>query len=166
MSVKTTFIPGVGVIIVLVILYIINSSQRPVNRADDEKAIRNHIDNIVKAYMNKDSATVRKTHSKNWRGFLSRSTQVLRGIDDYMEAATAGGTFSKENTWHIVNYKMLDYDIYFHENTGIVNYVAEFFWEDGQDKGSYKLRSIDIYGKENGHWNQLASNIGPLPGGD
>jgi hypothetical protein len=163
MAIKTTFIPGIGIIILFLIIFFLNSCQQATNRADDEKAIRAHIDNIVKAYMNKDSVTVRNTHSKNWRGFLSQSTQVLRGINDYMDAAVGGGIFSKENTWHIVNYKMLDYDLYFHENTGIVNYVAEFFWEDGQNKGSYKLRSIDIYGKENGHWNQLASNIGPLP---
>jgi hypothetical protein len=163
MSFKTRFIPGIGIIIISAILFLFNSCQQATSRADDEKAIRTHIDNIVKAYMNKDSVTVRQTHSKNWRGFLSRSTQVLKGIDDYMAAAVAGGTFNKQNTWHIVNYKMLDYDIVFHENTGIVNYVAEFSWEDGEAKGSYKLRSIDIYGKENGHWNQLASNIGPLP---
>jgi hypothetical protein len=160
---KHTIIPGIGVIIVLAILFIIHTAQRSPHRADDEKAIKAHIDKIVRAYMSKDSVTVRQTHSKNWRGFLSRSVKVLRGIEDYMSEATLGGIFSKQNTWRIVNYKMLDFDLVFHENTGIVNYVAEFFWEDGQDHGSYKLRSIDIYGKENGHWNQLASHIGPLP---
>jgi len=163
MTTKITFIPGLGIIVVLIILFILNTSQRPVNRADDEKAIRAHIDKIVRAYMAKDSVTVRQTHSKNWRGFLSSTQKVLRGIDDYMNEAVGSGIFDKKNTWRIVNYRFIDYDIVFHGNTGIVNYVSEMFWEDGDQKGSYKLRSIDIYARENGHWNQVASNIGPLP---
>lgn len=161
--IKTTIIPGVGIIIIFIALFIINAAQRPINRADDEKAIRAHIDKIVRAYMGRDSATVRQTHSKNWRGFLSGTQKILRGIDDYMNEAKGSGIFNNTNTWRIVNYRFVDYDIVFHENTGIVNYVSEMFWEDGQNKGSYKLRSIDIYGKEDGHWNQVASNIGPLP---
>jgi hypothetical protein len=163
MFTKTTFIPGIGIIVVLITLWIVISAQRPISRADDEKTIRAHIDKIVHAYMDRDSVTVRQTHSKNWRGFLSGSQKILRGIDDYMKEAAGSGIFDKSMSWKIVNYKMLDYDIVFHENTGVVNYVSEMFWEDGQNKGSYKLRSIDIYAKENGHWNQVASNIGPLP---
>lgn len=163
MTAKTTIIPGIGIIIIFIALFIINAAQRPVNRADDENAIRAHIDKIVRAYMAKDSVTVRQTHSKNWRGFLSSTQKVLRGIDDYMNEAVGSGIFNKTNPWRIVNYRFIDYDIVFHENTGIVNYVSEMFWEGEGQKGSYKLRSIDIYGKENGHWNQIASNIGPLP---
>lgn len=147
----------------IIALSTIITAQKTPHRADDEKAIRTHIDNIVRAYMAKDSVTVRKTHSKHWRGFLSNSTRVLRGIDDYMKEAVGSGIFDKTGPWHIVNYNMVDYDIVFNGNTGIVNYVAEFFWEGEGQKGSYKLRSIDIYGKEDGHWNQIASNIGPLP---
>lgn len=163
MIAKTTLIPSVGIFIICIALFIINGAQRPINRADDYKAISAHIDKIFRAYIARDSATVRQTHSKKWRGFLSSSRKILRGIDDYMNEAVGSGIFDKKNTWHIVSYQFLDYDIIFHENTAIVNYIAELFWEDGDQKGSYKLRSIDIYGKENGHWNQVASNIGPLP---
>ena len=163
MTLKTTIIPGVGIIIVFIALFIINAAQRPTSRADDYTAISIHIDKIIRAYMARDSVTVRQTHSKKWRGFLSSSTKILRGIDDYMSEAVGSGIFDKKNTWRIVSYQFLDYDIVFHENTAIVNYIAEMFWEDGGQKGSYKLRSIDIYGKEDGNWNQVASNIGALP---
>jgi hypothetical protein len=163
MTLKTTIIPGVGIIVIFITLFIINAAQRPTSRADDYTAISAHIDKIIRAYMARDSVTVRQTHSKKWRGFLSSSNKILRGIDDYMNEAVGSGIFDKKNSWRIVSYQFLDYDIVFHENTAIVNYISEMFWEDGDQKGSYKLRSIDIYGKENGHWNQVASNIGPLP---
>jgi hypothetical protein len=160
---KTTLYSAAIIAIILAAILCGSCANTTVNRADDEKAIKAHIDQIVRAYMGRDSATVRKTHSKKWRGFLSNSTHILRGIDDYMAEAIGSGIFNKENPWRIVNYKMLDFDIVFNDNTGIVNYIAEFYWEGETEKGSYKLRSIDIYGKENGHWNQVASNIGPLP---
>jgi hypothetical protein len=163
MTIKTTIIPGIGIIVIFIMLFIINAAQRPTNRVDDYNAISAHIDKIFRAYIARDSVTVRQTHSKKWRGFLSGSNKILRGIDDYMNEAVGSGIFDKKNSWRIVSYQFLDYDIVFHENTAIVNYIAELFWEDGGQKGSYKLRSIDIYGKENGHWNQIASNIGPLP---
>ena len=140
--------------------------QKPASHAKDEKLIRDHIDKIFMAYINKDTVTIRKTHSKNWRGFLSFSTTILRGIDAYMKDALPPDFFETNNQWRMVSYKMLDYDIVFHDQTGIVSYIAEIFWEDGKEKGSYKLRSVDVYGKENGEWNQIASNIGPLPTAD
>lgn len=163
MTAKTTIIPGIGIIVIFIALFIINAAQRPIYRADDYTAIAVHIDKIIRAYIARDSTTVRETHSKNWRGFLSSSRKILRGIDGYMKEAVGSGIFDKKNTWHLVSYQFLEYDIVFHENTAIVNYVTEMFWEDCELKGSYKLRSIDIYGKENGQWNQVASNIGPLP---
>lgn len=160
---RNYFAFGTGLILLVITIFIISCSQKNSGRSADEKAIREHIDRIVNAYMSRDSATVRATHSKQWRGFLSNSTHVLRGIGDYMKEALGSGIFNSDNPWRIVRYNMLEYDIVFHGETGIVNYVAEFFWEGETEKGSYKLRSIDIYGKEGGHWNQIASNIGPLP---
>jgi hypothetical protein len=52
---------------------------------------------------------------------------------------------------------------WFYGETGVVSYIAELFWQSGEIKGSYKLRSVDVYAKEKGSWNQVASNIGPAP---
>jgi hypothetical protein len=133
------------------------------DRTADEKAIRDHIDKIIRAYIAKDRDTVKRTHSDNWRGFLSGSRTIIRGIDGYMSTVDGQGILNKGNTWKLVDYKFVDYDIVFHGDTGVVSYIAEFFWRDGESKGSYFLRSIDIYAKEKGKWNQVASNIGPLP---
>lgn len=139
------------------------SDDKKRDRSADEKAIRAHIDSIFQAYINKDREKVKATHSKNWRGFLSNSKTIIRGIDGYMATADGQGALNKQSPWRLVNYKFLDFDLVFYGDTGIVNYVAELFWQSGEDKGSYKLRSIDIYAKEKGEWNQVASNIGPLP---
>jgi hypothetical protein len=135
----------------------------PAGGPEDERAIRTHIDHIFQAYIAKDKVQVKNLHAPNWRGFLTYSRKVLRGIDDYMAAAESQGGLDKQITRHLVRYKMLDYDIIFHEQTGIVTYITELYWEDGAAKGAYQLRSMDIYGKEQGQWTQLASNICALP---
>ena len=67
------------------------------NNSNEEKIIRNHIDEIFQAYIRKDSVTVRITHSNNWRGFLSYSNKILRGIDDYMKEVDRQGGLNKLN---------------------------------------------------------------------
>lgn len=154
-------------IISLVAILLVSSAvfafDEKTDRSADEKAIRAHIDKIIRAYINKDRDTVKATHSDNWRGFLSGSRKIIRGIDGYMATVDGQGVLDKRNTWRIVDYKFVDYDTVFYGDTGVVSYIAEFFWQDGEGKGSYFLRSIDIYAKEKGEWNQVASNIGPLP---
>jgi len=147
----------------LFILSIVFAFGEVTDRNNDEKAIRDHIDKIIRAYIAKDRDTVKRTHSDNWRGFLSGSRTIIRGIDGYMSTVDAQGILNKGNTWRLVDYKFVDYDIVFYGDTGVVSYIAEFFWQNGENKGSYFLRSIDIYAKERGEWNQVASNIGPLP---
>jgi len=83
------------------------------DRAADEKAVRAHIDAIFQAYMRKTGETVKATHSVNWRGFLSNSTKILRGIDSYMAEADGQGIFIKADPFHITDYKMLDFDMCF-----------------------------------------------------
>jgi hypothetical protein len=133
------------------------------DRAADEKAVRAHIDKIFQAYIRKDRETVKATHSANWRGFLSNSTKILRGIDAYMTEVDGQGALNKQNPGHIAAYKMLDFDMVFYSNTAIVTYIAELTWDSPEWKGSYQLQSVDIYAKEKGVWNQVASKIGPPP---
>lgn len=147
----------------LLILSTVYAFGQAADRTADDKAIRTHIDKIIRAYTAKDRDTVKRTHSNNWRGFLSGSRTIIRGIDGYLSTVDGQGILNKENTWRLVDYKFVDYDIVFYGDTGVVSYIAEFFWRDGDSKGSYFLRSIDIYAKEKGAWNQVASNIGPLP---
>jgi hypothetical protein len=130
------------------------------NRAADEKAIREHIEKIFKAFIDGDRETVRATHSTNWRGFLSSSNSILKGIEDYMKSA---GVRDPKSPNGMYDYKFLEYDTVFYGETGIVSYVAEIFFRNGDLKTSSKYRSIDIYAKENGQWIQVASSFSGLP---
>ena len=56
-------------------------------RAADRAAIRAHIDRIFQAFIHKDRAELRATHAANWLGICTGSRKMIRGIDEYMNAA-------------------------------------------------------------------------------
>ncbi len=83
-----------------------------------------------------------------------KSHHLVRGIADYMKAAdVALATF--EGT----GYEILDIDIQLHGEVAIVFYLAEYRLATG----SITLRSVDIYRRERGGWNQCGSNICVVP---
>src|SRR5712691_7034236 len=129
-----------------------------VDRSADREAIRKHIDVIFNAYIHQDRETVRKTHSEDWRGFLTQSRSIIRGIDEYMSAADNSLKFGG-----LTGYRMVDYDISFHGDIAIINYVAEIDWKDGDTSGTGKLRVLDVYEKRKGDWIQIASNTATHP---
>ena len=47
----------------------------------DRDAIRDHVDKIFQAYINKDAAMIRATHAPAWIGFQSSSEKAISGID-------------------------------------------------------------------------------------
>lgn len=130
------------------------------NRAADRAAIRADIDKIFQAYIHKERDTVKATHDKNWRGFLSGSTTIIRGIDDYMREADYG---LKNPNGGMTAYKMVDYDIQFHGNIAVINYIAETEGVQNGQPWKGKLRVIDIYEKQKGGWMQIASNTSIHP---
>ncbi len=130
------------------------------DRAADREAIRKHIDGIFNAYIRKDRDTVRATHAPEWRGFLSQSRNIIRGIDEYM--AEADGILKNPN-FGMTGYRMVDYDITFHGDIAIINYVAETELKQGDKSSQGKLRVLDIYEKRNGDWMQIASNVAMHP---
>jgi ketosteroid isomerase-like protein len=124
----------------------------PEDRPGDRDAIRAHIDSIFKAYIEKDRDTVRATHAAEWRGFLRVSRSIIRGIDEYMKAAepslaSAGG---------VTDYEMLEFDVLFYGDMALVSYVAKL--ENQPAIYQWKIRVLDIYAKQDGHWIQVASN--------
>lgn len=129
-------------------------------RAQDASAIRAHIESIFQAFIDKDVAKLQVTHGKNWRGFLTGSTGVIRGIDQYMQAA-GGGRLPKGQG--MVGYRMSDFDVVFYGDTAVASFVADLDIQDGNRKGTQKLRLLDVYVKENGAWNQMASNTSLHP---
>ncbi len=131
------------------------------DRKADANAIRAHIDTIFKAYMSRDRETIRATHSEDWRGFLSSSRSILRGIDDYMQAAEASLT----RPTRMVGYEMVEYDTHFHGDLAVVPYVAALDIEAAGRRIGFrpKLRVFDLYAKRDGHWIQVGSDTAPHP---
>ncbi len=128
-------------------------------RDADRAAITAHIDSIFRAYIAKDREKIRETHGKHWRGFVRPSRTVVRGIDQYMQAADrilAGPA-------RVVSYQMRELDIVFYGDTGLVSYIADMKVDvDGREHDDV-LRVLDVYVKEGGHWNQVASNVASHP---
>src|SRR5215472_3335341 len=72
-------------------------------RQADRDAIHAHIDSIFRAYMQKDRAKIEATHAQDWRGFLSGTRTIIRGLDQYMQIADR----SLKNQGGFQTYKIL-----------------------------------------------------------
>lgn len=126
----------------------------------DRTAIRAHIDRIFKAYIAKDRAVVEATHDRDWRGFLTASQRIIRGIDEYMRGADT----SLRSPSRLVGYTMEDFDVQFRgPDIAIVPYIAELEGEAEGARSRWKLRVIDVYERQRGEWVQIASNTAMHP---
>jgi hypothetical protein len=131
-----------------------------VGREADREAIRAHIDRIFKAYIAKNRGEVQATHDREWRGFLTGSRHIIRGIDDYMRAADT----SLKAPARLVGYSMEDFDVQFRgPDMAIVPYIAELEGEVDGVRNTWKLRVIDVYERQSGEWMQIASNTAMHP---
>ena len=128
-------------------------------RAADRDAIRAHIDSIFQAYIDKDVETIRATHAEHWRGFRRQSRSILRGIDGYM----AGIQDLKTRPGRMHAYRMKEFDVIFYGDVGIVSYVAEMDVGFEKVEGVLTIRTLDVYARLDGHWNQVASNVATHP---
>jgi hypothetical protein len=130
------------------------------DRAADVAAIRAHVDGIFRAYIAKDRDTVRATHSADWRGFLTGSRGVIRGIDEYMQAADG---VLKYPTGGMTGYTITEFDVTFHGDVAVICYVADVEAKWDGVATTDKLRVVDVYEKRGGEWIQVASNTARHP---
>ncbi len=142
------------------------------DRPADRAAIRAHIESIFQAFIDGDIAKIHATHSEDWRGFLEGSRTPIKGIDEYMKAngipwppppdaakavaaaANPAGSDVKRG------YAVSDFDVHFY---GPDLAVACFFGEfnrtaNGTTTVTNRLRIMDVYGRRNGQWIQVASH--------
>ena len=139
-------------------LMAVPGDQRPA----DSTAIRAHIDKIFQAYMKKDRPTVLATHGKDWRGFLNGSRSVVRGLDQYMQAADA----ALQSPGFIGSYRFAEFDVIFYGDMALVTYIADVELDSGTTpslRATTKWRSIDIYAKLNNEWIQVGSHLNTHP---
>jgi ketosteroid isomerase-like protein len=127
-------------------------------RDTDERLIMEHVRSIFEAYIRKDRDALRRTHASDWIGFQGPSVKIERGIDDYMVNAEASLSHLDGERFEIV-----DSTLQVFGDIGVLYYVARYYYRDqaGMPQ-ALNLRSIDIYRRQNGHWNQIGSHITPF----
>ena len=125
----------------------------------DRDAILAHVDSIFQAYFHGDRATIRATHTSDWRGFHIRSRSIVRGIDEYMRHADAVLASIQG-----LRYEMLDTDVQVWGDVAVVFYLAREWIraKDGVEK-TILLRACDAYRRDGDEWNQCGSNIYIMP---
>jgi len=128
------------------------------DRPQDVAAIRAHIDSIFQAYIRKDRDKIRATHARDWRGFLRPSRSIIKGIDAYMQAAEV----ALSAPFGLAGYEFKEFDVEFHGDMGVVNYVAELV--PGRALPFRPMiRVLDLYALDGDHWIQVASHTAPHP---
>lgn len=133
---------------------------REAPRDSDRDAIRAHVDRIFKAYIARDPAEVRATHDKEWRGFITGTRRIIKGIDEYMREAEG----PLKSRLPLVAYEMLEFEVQFRgDDLAIVPYVAQLEGEAEGTRAKWKLRVLDVYERQAGQWMQVASNTATHP---
>jgi ketosteroid isomerase-like protein len=125
------------------------------DRTADREEIRNHIDSIFQAFIDKDIAALRATHDANWLGFLEGSGQIIRGLDQYMKV---GANVNPASPYGMSAYKMREFDIAFEGDAAFVTFVADVESKTPSGPSHRALRIADFYAKRNGHWIQAGSD--------
>src|SRR5580693_3497137 len=123
-------------------------------RAADRDAIRNHIDKIFQAYIQKNAEVIRDTHAKDWTGFMESSRSTIRGIDEYMKGVNGYVKAPVKMT----AYKMLEFEVIFYGDVALVPYIADVSYEYQGETSTRKLRVLEAYAKMAGEWNQVGSD--------
>lgn len=132
------------------------------SRDADAKAIRHEIERIFYGFINKDPQELRDTHHPNWRGYLTGSRAVIKGLDGYMSASVGRDGMGPKGQG-MVGFKIHEYDTVFYGDTAVVSFVAEGLYKYGDRDASTKMTLIDVYVKEHGKWIQAASQTSTHP---
>jgi ketosteroid isomerase-like protein len=137
------------------------AAQKTSDRSSDVAAIRQHIESICQAFVDKDRTKLEQTHGKDWRGFTPWSGHVIRGLEGYMNEATfEPGTPKGQG---MVGYRISDFDVVFYGNTAVVSFVLDVDRMYGTGKTTETLTLLDVYNKQPDGWIQVASNTSLHP---
>ena len=136
------------------------------DRSADAAAIRAHIESIFQAFIDGDQDKIFATHSEDWRGFLEGSRSPIKGIDEYMRAngiEWPRPANAPKTTRYLpagTTYKVSDFDVHFYgPELAVASFFGEFQRKDGDTTITLRrFRIMDVYGKRNGSWIQVASH--------
>lgn len=130
------------------------ADERDVDRAE----IRKHVEGIFQAFVDKNSEKLRATHSTDWAGYSMDSRSLRQGIEAYMQGAE-----NSLKNYGMVGFKLTSFDVVFHGDIALVFYIADVELKNGNGAGTDKMRSLDVYKKQNGDWIQVASHLARHP---
>lgn len=126
---------------------------------DDRRAILAHIDGLFQAYFRGDLDAIRRGHTEDWMGFQIGSREIVRGIEAYMKNAEA--VLAR---FRGVRYVLEDVEVSIRGDRAIVFYVArEWILDEQGEEKEIRLRSVDLYRRDPGGWNQYGSHIALMP---
>ena len=124
----------------------------------ERTASLDHIRSIFDAYLARDPAEIERTHTSDWVGFPVPTRKLVRGIDGYMREAT-----TILETLNATRYEFLDVEVQDLGEHALVYYLARDWLAGAHGETSLLLRSLDVYRREGGGWNQCGSSISALP---
>ncbi len=128
--------------------------ETPRSNRDAEAEIEAHVRGLFDAFLAKDTDAIRKGHRADWTGFQIPSKRIIRGIDEYMEAA-----HELLASLRAVRYEFLEMDIQVDGDVALVYYVARDWLANDEGETTVLIRALDVYRLEQGSWNQAGSNI-------
>jgi hypothetical protein len=150
----------------VLILCVASVTVAQTDRSADAAAIRAHIGSIFQAFIDGDQDKIFATHSEDWRGFLEGSRAPIKGIDEYMRAngiEWPRPANAPKTTPYLpagTTYNMSDFDVHFYgPDLAVASFFGEFQRKDGNTTITLRrFRIMDVYGKRNGNWIQVASH--------
>lgn len=123
----------------------------------DAQLIKAHVVSLFDAFLARDTATLHRGRTADWKGFQIRSTSLIRGADEYLTELN-----DVIDQIDVSRYEFLDFDVDVFDDLALVLYCARDYLNPGPDQGlpgTILVRSLDIYRKVDGSWTQIASNI-------
>jgi hypothetical protein len=133
------------------------------DRAADREAIRAHIGSIFQAFIDWDVDKIFATHSEDWRGYLEGSRVPIKGIDEYMRANGIDwpkDKGAKPQPDPTRTYRMKDFDVMFYgPDLAVACFMGDFEKKNTDPPVTLnRFRIMDVYGRRNGNWIQVASH--------
>src|SRR2546423_8383807 len=90
------------------------------DRATDRIQIKAHIESIFQAFINKDLAKLRATHTENWFGYLEGSREMIKGIGGYMD----WNQVDPKSPYGMKSYRVREFDMIFKGDAAVVCFGA------------------------------------------
>lgn len=124
----------------------------------DRQQIIDHLHSIFDAFVRQDREAIQALHTKDWTGFQAASREIVRGLEGYMKNVTLANA-------QMLEYEIQDIEVKIYGDVAVVFYVAQ--WRSRMKASGQvvkiRARSVDIYRREAGSWNQAGSNLNLLP---